>query len=122
MNQKMKTHKDLTVWNESISLVTKIYGITKTFPKDEQFGLTSQIRRASVSVASNIAEGAARASKKEFKHFLSIALGSSSELETQIIIAKNLNYINESVMSELLKCISVIQKMIYGLIKSLKIS
>ncbi len=118
----MKTHKDLTVWNEAISLVTNIYKVTKSFPKDEQFGLTSQIRRASVSIASNIAEGAARTSKKEFKNFLSIALGSSSELETQVIISKNLNYINEKDMSYILNSISGIQKMIYGLIKSLKIS
>ena len=89
----IKTHRDLKVWIDSINLVTKIYTFTNNFPKEELFGITSQIRRAAVSIPSNIAEGAARTSKKEFLNFLSIALGSASELETQIMISRNLKYI-----------------------------
>lgn len=88
----MKTHKDLDVWKNSISLVKEIYIVSKLFPKDELYGLTNQIRRSAVSVASNIAEGAARNYEKEFIRFLYIAKGSLSELETQIIIAKELEY------------------------------
>ena len=79
----IKTHKDLDVWNDAMELVTNIYKLTKSFPKDELYGLTSQMRRSAVSVPSNIAEGAARKNKAEFIQFLHIALGSSSELETQ---------------------------------------
>ena len=86
----MKTHRDLDVWKKSVSLVTSIYEITKSFPKEEIYGLTNQIRRAAVSVPSNIAEGSARQGNKEFIQFLYIALGSLTELETQLIIARNL--------------------------------
>ena len=116
----MKTHRDLKVWNNSISLVTKVYKMTSVFPKEELFGITSQLRRAAVSIPSNIAEGAARTSRKEFHKFLSIALGSASELETQLIISRNLNYLtienSESLINELI----TIQKMIQGLMKNLK--
>ncbi len=88
----MKTHKDLEVWKEGVDLVVAIYKLTSYFPKEEQFGLTSQMRRAAVSVPSNIAEGAARQSKKEFIKYLYIALGSISELETQYLISQKLNY------------------------------
>jgi four helix bundle protein len=88
----MKGHRDLLVWQESISLVKEIYAVTRSLPDDEKFGLTSQMRRAAVSVPSNIAEGAARGSQREFAQFLVIARGSLSELETQLIIAKELNY------------------------------
>ncbi len=91
----MKTLKDLEVWKKGITLVTDIYVLTKNFPKEEVYGLTNQLRRAAVSIPSNIAEGAARQSNKEFIHFLYIALGSFVELDTQLIIAQNLNYINE---------------------------
>ena len=89
----MKSHKDLEVWKNSINLVTEIYRLTSSFPKDEIYSLVSQIRRSSVSISSNIAEGAARKSKKEFIQFLYIVRGSLSELETQLIISQNLNYI-----------------------------
>jgi len=82
----MQTHKDLKVWQKSIDLVTDIYAITNRFPKEEMHGLTSQIRRAAVSISSNIAEGSGRFSDKELVRFLFISLGSSSELETQLII------------------------------------
>ena len=83
-------HKDMEVWKKSIGLVTKVYELTKIFPEDEKFGLVSQIRRAAVSIPSNIAEGAARNSDKEIQRFLDISLGSIAELETQLIIAENL--------------------------------
>jgi four helix bundle protein len=115
----MKTHHDLDVWKKSISLVTEIYKLTESFPKVEQYGLTNQIRRSAVSIPSNIAEGAARASSKEFSQFLSIALGSVSELETQLIVSNNLNFIEKIHFEEMLNRIVTIRKMIVGLKKSL---
>lgn len=107
-------HKDMEVWKKSIELVTKVYEITKTFPEDEKFGLVSQIRRASVSIPSNIAEGAARNSDKEMLRFLDISLGSIAELETQLIIAENLKYIKNLNIYE---DIRVITALIAGLKK-----
>ena len=88
----MKTHKDLEIWQKSIDLIKDMYDMTANFPNEEMFGLTSQIRRAAISIPSNIAEGAARQSRKENIRFLYVALGSLSELETQLIIADKLNY------------------------------
>ena len=116
----MKTHKDLDVWKKSIELVTDIYHLTNDFPKEEIYGITSQIRRAAVSIPSNIAEGAARSSKKEFSHFLSISLGSLAELETQVIISKKLNIISEDNFKLLINNLTTIRKMLLGLKKSLK--
>ncbi len=95
MENKIKNFKDLKVWQNGITLVREIYGTTKEFPKEEQYGLTSQMRRAVISIPSNIAEGFRRRFDKEHKQFLNISLGSCAELETHIIIAKELNYINE---------------------------
>ncbi len=118
MSKEIRNHKDLEVWKKSIDLVSNIYKITESFPNKELYGLTNQIRRAAVSVPSNIAEGAARNSKKEFIQFLYIALGSLSELETQIIIASRLEYLNNlDTLSEDLK---FVQKLINGLIYYLK--
>ena len=117
----MHNFKNLSVWQRSIDLTTEIYSITRCFPPDEKYGLTSQIRRAAVSVPSNIAEGAGRKSNKEFKHFLSISTGSIFELETQIIVAHRLNLIDELLMKKISLMISEIQKMLYGLEKSIKI-
>jgi four helix bundle protein len=111
-------HKDLDVWKKAIEFVAEIYKITRNFPKDEIYGLTSQIRRAAVSIPSNIAEGAARNSTKEFIQFLYIALGSASETETQLIIAKEIGYIEK--VEEKLDEIERIRKMILGLIRHLK--
>lgn len=87
------THKDLEVWKKSIEFVTEIYKITESFPEKEKFEITLQLRRSAISIPSNIAEGAARASDKEFKQFLYVALGSLSELETQLIISINIEYL-----------------------------
>ena len=91
----MKTHKDLIVWQKSIDFVTEVYKVTSDFPREETYGLTSQLRRAAVSVPSNIAEGAARKSDKEYVRFLFIARASAAEIETQLLIADNLGYRNK---------------------------
>ena len=102
-------HTDLEAWKESISLVKAIYKLSLKFPKDEQYGLTSQIKRAVVSVPSNIAEGNARASAKETIRFLDVALGSLAELETQLVIAKELEYIkNYEKEMELIKKVNAL--------------
>lgn len=113
----MKTHKDLDVWQKSIVLVENIYALTSFFPKEEIYGITNQMRRAAVSISSNIAEGSARQGNKEFANFLYIALGSLSELETQLIISKNLRYhSNEIIFAEL----ETVRKLLIGLIKYIK--
>ncbi|MEA2076965.1 MAG: four helix bundle protein [Candidatus Marinimicrobia bacterium] len=114
----MKTHHDLEVWKISIKFVDKIYDLTDNFPEKEKYALSSQMQRAAVSVASNIAEGAARNHNKEFIQFLYHSFGSLSELETQIIISANRKYINST--KEILDELSHIQKLLYGLIKYLK--
>ncbi len=112
----MKTHKDLIVWNKSMDLVIKTYEKSGRFPSEEKFGLTSQMRRAAVSIPSNIAEGAARNSTKEYIRFLYISLGSLSELETQFLISNRLGYLNEFFEGTIIE----IRKMLLSLIKSLK--
>ena len=116
----MRPHENLDVWKRAIDFVLDIYEATSSFPKEERFGLTSQIRRAAVSVAANIAEGAARQSDKEFINFLSIAQGSASELETEILIAYRLTYLTEATYSELRAEIDSISRMIIGLSNHLK--
>ncbi|MCF8296013.1 MAG: four helix bundle protein [Saprospiraceae bacterium] len=111
-------HKDLDVWKISINLVTNIYQITKTYPKDEMYGICSQIRRSAISIPSNIAEGAARNSPKEFIRFLNISSGSLAELETQLIISKELDFINKEKLSQLEMEVTRIGKMLQGLIRS----
>ena len=106
------------MWKKSIQFVKKIYGITYKFPDTEKYGLTNQMRRCAVSIPSNIAEGAGRNSKKEFKQFLYISLGSISELETQLIISTELSYLKDK---SLLEELNEIIKMLFGLIKSIKI-
>lgn len=114
----MKSHKDLTVYVTSIDMVIDIYQLSQNFPDSEKFGLTSQIRRASVSIPSNISEGAARSSKKEFIRFLYIALGSVAEIETQLEIAYRLKFIKDT--PEVVEKIIYIRRMILKLIQSLK--
>jgi len=120
MDRKINNHKDLDVWNKGVSLVTDIYKLTKNYPKDEVYGLANQMRRAAVSIPSNIAEGASRNSDKEFIQFLYIALGSASELETQIVISRNLSYIEDAESETYLKNIESLKKMLNGLITHLK--
>ena len=117
MINEVRTHKDLEVWKQSIGLVTDLYRITDGFPSAEEFGLTSQMRRASVSVPANISEGAARNSTKEFIQFLHIGLGSLSELETLLIISENLGFMRSG---PFLGRIVDLRKMLTGLIKSLR--
>jgi four helix bundle protein len=118
MNKKdLKTHKDLELWKKAMELAEKIYSLTAKFPKEEIYGLTAQLRRSAVSVPSNIAEGAARNSHKEFIQFLYISMGSISELETQIILAKRLKLLKNNYI---LNDVDTIRKMTVGLIYYLK--
>jgi four helix bundle protein len=91
----VQSYRDLVAWNKAMELVTEIYRVTRNFPKEELFGLMSQLRRAAVSIPSNIAEGKGRLSKGEFRQFLGNARGSLAEVETQILIAQNLSYLDE---------------------------
>ena len=100
MNRKIKSYKDLIVWQRSIDFVTEIYELTKMLSTEEKFGLVSQMRRSGVSVPSNLAEGHARIGKNEFKHFVSISLGSLAELETHILIYQNLNYFTKIISDD----------------------
>ena len=117
ITSKVSTHKDLDVWRKAMDFVTELYKQTANFPKVELYGLSSQMRRAAVSIPSNIAEGAARKSNKEFIQFLYIALGSSAELDTQLIIAKNLNFIDVTVFEKMNVDQDEISRMLVGLIK-----
>lgn len=116
----MNKFEDLKIWQKAMKLVEQVYTISKDLPKEEKFGLISQIRRCSISIPSNIAEGAGRNSKKEFIHFLSIANGSLSELKTQLILISRLKFISNDKISELLSLCNEIQRMNYSLQDSLK--
>ena len=119
MEESIKRFKDLRIWQKGIEIVSDIYLLTKKFPKEELYGLTSQIRRSAISVPSNIAEGFRRYHNKEYKQFLYISLGSCAELETQIAIAKNLKYITEEKEIELTEKLDHICRMTSNLIKKL---
>jgi four helix bundle protein len=114
----MGTHKDLDIWKLSVELVVRIYDVTRSFPNEESYGLTSQMRRAAVSVPSNIAEGAARRHNGEYVQFLYIAPGSLSELETQLIIAEKLKYISADML--VFNMLEDVRKKLIALIKYLK--
>ena len=111
--------KDLIAWQKSMALVRDVYAVTEAFPKDEVFGLRSQIRRCAVSIPSNIAEGQARFSPAEFQRFLRTAKGSAAELETQVILAQQLGYIHESQTRTLEAAIAEVGRLISGLLNSL---
>ena len=111
----MHNYKQLKIWQKSIDLVVDVYKATAEFPKEEKYGLTSQMRRSAVSVPSNIAEGAGRNSDKEFNHFLAIAHGSSYELETQVIVSERLQLLSKELCDDLCIKINEIQKMNYHL-------
>ena len=113
----MRPHQKLDAWNQAISFVVEVYKATDSFPKEERYGLTSQIRRAAVSIPANIAEGAGRYSNREFAHFLSNAQGSASELETELLISNKLGYLSQNTYSDLIAPLDRIGRLITGLSK-----
>ena len=114
------SYKDLIAWNKAMELVTIVYSATKAFPREELYGLTNQLRRAVVSVPSNIAEGQARFSQKEFFRFLSHARGSLVEVETQLLIAERLGYLRKDQRQQLLEKTAELGRIMNGLIASIK--
>lgn len=116
----MKSHKDLEVWRAAIDLAKDIYEPTKSYPKDEQYGIVSQMKRSAVSIASNIAEGAARQGTKEFVQFLYIAVGSANELDTQLEISKVAGMADTEHLDALQAQVTRITMMLRGLIRSMK--
>jgi len=115
-----RSYRDLVAWQKAMKFVTAIYEVTQRFPSEERYGLTNQLRRASVSVPSNIAEGQARFSQKEFHHFLSMARGSLVEIETQLLIARNLKYLQPAKAEDLLATADELGRILNGLISSIK--
>jgi len=116
----IRSFRDLTVWQRSIELSVRIYGLTRAFPKDEVFGLTNQLRRASVSISSNIAEGQSRLTKGEFVNFLSIARGSNAEVRSQLVLARRLNFGDEVLTAHCEALATEVSKMLNALIATLK--
>ncbi len=116
----MHNFKKLSIWAKSMDFVTDIYRTTNTFPSSERFGLVSQLQRAAVSVPANIAEGSAKSSNKDFARFLEIAIGSTFEVETELVVSFNLNYINAEQLNQLVDKLSELQKMIIGFKEKLK--
>ena len=117
---KMHRFKELEVWKLSVDMVIEIYEITKTFPKNEKFGLVNQIRKSAISIPSNIAEGAGKNTKNNFNRFIGIAAGSSNELETQLIISQKLEYISQRSYLQIEKKLHMIQNMLFKLQQSLR--
>lgn len=115
----VKSYKDLDIWKRAVELVVKIYLATKGFPGNEVYGLVAQMRRAAVSVPSNISEGFARQHNREYKQFLYIALGSCAELDTQLIIADKLKYMNAEEVNSFQEDVNILSRMIMSLIKKL---
>ncbi len=113
--KKSRSYRDLDVWKLSLDLVKEVYKLTSKFPASENFGLTNQIRRAAVSIPSNIAEGQGRNSPKEFRQFLAVAQGSVAELETQLIISQKIDYISQEELHSFLNPLDRIRKMIKSL-------
>jgi len=120
MTQNVRSYEDLRIWQKSIALVKEIYEQTKLFPRDELYGLTNQLRRAAVSVPSNIAEGQARRHTKEFIQFLYLGLGSLAELDTQLIIAEQIGYLGTERLNQLRAEIAEIRKMTHMLAQKLQ--
>jgi four helix bundle protein len=116
-----KPHKNLNVWKAAMKSAQIVYKITSTFPADERFGLVAQMRRAAVSIPCNIAEGAARQGKKEFRNFLSMAQGSLSELDTQLELSLLLGYLGKGDLDEITSQLLGVDKMLTGLIRSLSV-
>jgi four helix bundle protein len=120
VSQLVKRYSDLLAWQKAMDLVEEIYKITRAFPKEELYGLSSQLRRAAISIPSNIAEGHCRNGRREFVHHLSIALGSLGETETQFLIAARLGYIDTNTSQKLTAQASEVGKIIVGLMNSLE--
>ena len=120
MKIRLKSHKDLIVWQKAMNLIIKVYKSTGLFPKEELYGLTSQMRRAAVAIPSNITEGYQRNSLKEYIQFLYIARASAAELETQLLAAKGLDFINNGEYSTIDELLTEILKMLNSLIQKLK--
>ena len=118
--ERSRSYRDLIVWKKSIDLVGKIYSSTRSFPKEEMYGITSQTRRAGISIPANIAEGQARSSVGEFQQFLGISQGSLAELETLLVISRNLGYLTLKDADELLNDCEEIGRLLAGLKNSLK--
>lgn len=116
----MNSYRDLRVWQQSMQLAVQVYRSTENFPKQELYGLTAQIRRAAISVPSNIAEGKGRRTDRDFSNFLFHARGSLLELETQILLARELQYFSEQVSADLLKSAAAVGSALTGLINSLR--
>lgn len=116
----ISSFRDLKVWQFAMDFVVEIYAVTATFPKDERFGLTIQLRRAAVSIPANIAEGNARYSKAEYRHFVSVSRGSLAEVETELLIAERLGYVDPAGIDEARKHASSIGRMLTNLYKSLR--
>lgn len=117
MENKIKSFTDLNAWKESHKLVLVIYKITKEFPKEEVYGLTSQLRRCAISISSNIAEGFSRQSFKDKANFYSIALGSVTELQNQLLVAKDVGYLKSEIFNQIANQSVAVHKLINGLIK-----
>jgi four helix bundle protein len=115
----MHNYKNLKIWHEAMDLVTEVYSLTKKFPEQERYGLTNKIQRAAVSIPSNIAEGTSRASQKEFKHYLSISMGSAFEVTTQLELSFRLSYINEEEKDRILSINDLLQRKIQSFSKQL---
>jgi four helix bundle protein len=113
----VKSHKNLKVWQEAMNLASLVYEMSKTFPEDERYGLVSQMRRAAVSIPSNIAEGSARATKKDTIHFYVVARASLSELDTQLELCKMMQFVGESSFSALSQKLDVVDSLLSGLIR-----
>lgn len=115
----MSHYRELKVWHKSMDLAEEVYALTRLLPKEELYGLTNQIRRAAVSIPSNIAEGAGRKSTRDYIHFLKIAYGSLNELETQLFLCCRLHYLESSAIEKALKISSEIGKMVNAMIQKL---
>jgi four helix bundle protein len=116
----MRDYTKYDIWKDGIDISVKIYELTSSFPESEKFGIISQLRRASVSISSNFAEGSSRSSEKEFRHFIEIALGSAFEVKTQLIISNKLGFINEDLFVDLIHLIDKVSKQLNALRNKLK--
>lgn len=118
-SSKVKSYRDLLVWQKAMDFAMEIYAVTKNFPKEELYGLTSQMKRSALSIPSNIAEGSSRRTTGEFLRYINIATGSLAEIETQIIFAAHLSFVNQKAEAGLLKKADEISRMLQGLHRSL---